>query len=32
MDVGEKVRVKLISTEPERGYIDFEGIEVVGPA
>ena len=32
MDVGEKVRVKLISTEPERGYIDFEGVEVVGPA
>jgi exoribonuclease-2 len=23
MDVGDKVRVKLISTEPERGYIDF---------
>lgn len=23
MDVGDKVRVKLVSTEPERGYIDF---------
>jgi exoribonuclease-2 len=32
MDVGERVRVKLISTEPERGYIDFEGITPLGPA
>jgi exoribonuclease-2 len=32
MDVGEKVRVKLVSTDPQRGYIDFEGIEVIGPA
>jgi exoribonuclease-2 len=32
MDVGERVQVKLISTEPERGYIDFEGVAVAGPA
>lgn len=24
-DVGDKVRVKLVSADPERGYIDFEG-------
>lgn len=24
MDVGEKVRVRLVSLEPEKGYIDFE--------
>ncbi len=25
MDVGERVRVKLVSTDERRGYIDFEG-------
>jgi len=25
MDVGEQVRVRLLSVDPERGYVDFEG-------
>jgi exoribonuclease-2 len=27
MDVGERVRVRLISTDPGHGYIDFTGVE-----
>ena len=26
MDVGERVRVKLLSTDPVRGFVDFEGV------
>ena len=26
MDVGERVRVRLVRTDAERGHIDFEGI------
>jgi exoribonuclease-2 len=26
MDVGERVRVRLIRTDPEKGHIDFEGL------
>ena len=27
LDIGDRVRVKLIHTDPERGYIDFERIQ-----
>lgn len=27
MDVGERVRVKLLSTDPVKGFIDFEGVD-----
>jgi exoribonuclease-2 len=26
MDVGEQVRVRLLSVDPEKGYVDFEGV------
>jgi exoribonuclease-2 len=26
MDVGERVRVRLVRTDPEKGHIDFEGV------
>lgn len=26
MDVGERVRLRLIATDPQRGYVDFEGL------
>jgi exoribonuclease-2 len=31
MDVGERVRVKLIATDPHRGYVDFQGISQANP-
>jgi exoribonuclease-2 len=31
MDVGERVRVKLIDTNPRRGFVDFEGVSQANP-
>jgi exoribonuclease-2 len=31
MDVGERVRVKLIDTNPRRGFVDFEGVSQSNP-
>jgi exoribonuclease-2 len=31
MDVGERVRVKLIDTNPKRGFVDFEGVSQANP-
>jgi hypothetical protein len=31
MDVGERVRVKLVATDPQRGYVDFQGISQANP-
>jgi len=27
LDVGDKLSVKLVSTDPQRGYIDFAAID-----
>ena len=32
MDVGERVRVKLVSTDPVKGFIDFEGVASSSPS
>ena len=31
MDVGERVRVRLVATNPDRGYVDFQGISQANP-
>ncbi|HEX6599979.1 MAG TPA: RNB domain-containing ribonuclease [Gemmatimonadaceae bacterium] len=31
MDVGERVRVRLIDTNPKRGFVDFEGVSQANP-
>jgi hypothetical protein len=28
MDVGERVRVKLVATDARKGWIDFEGVGI----
>jgi hypothetical protein len=31
MDVGERVRVKLVATNPQRGFVDFDGVSQANP-
>jgi exoribonuclease-2 len=31
MDVGERVRVKLVATNPQKGFVDFQGISQANP-
>jgi len=31
MDVGERVRVKLVATNPDRGFVDFDGVSQANP-
>jgi len=31
MDVGERVRVRLVATNPNRGFVDFQGISPANP-
>jgi len=31
MDVGERVRVKLVATNPNKGFVDFDGVSQANP-
>jgi len=31
MDVGERVRVRLVATNPNRGFVDFDGVSQASP-